>query len=91
MGPCRDCKHWDAFDGPEGLDFARYFRESLGGTSHPNRHKRANWGWCALGNSNNGDPVMAATLAYGYDGEEYGGGMHTSPDFGCVQFEAKPT
>lgn len=46
------------------------------------------WGTCKLTKTNSGE-TLHETKAAAMDWESYYAILHTAPDFGCVQFQAK--
>lgn len=73
-GLCKDCKWWEKLP-----------REAWGSFDD-------GWKLCALGEAHNCNPEHPLTLALGHgwgDGTGWAT-IATAPDFGCVQFEAKP-
>ena len=47
------------------------------------------WGRCGKGESKSGRPLCKSTLAYSFDGEEYGGCLATHETYACNQMPAK--
>ncbi len=47
-------------------------------------------GECQLAATESDNPLHGEALAVALDGESYIAKLQTAPDFGCVQWEAKP-
>lgn len=76
QGCCRDCRWWGEKD--NDLLWA-------GDIRHPtDRHH------CMLTYWDGQRPDWSHTKAYAVDGDNFLAILLTAPDFGCVQFEAKP-
>jgi transposase len=76
-GHCKDCVHWTPFDptNPGGSVYRALLHA-----------KPKAFGLCAKANGIKRDPT---SLAYAEDGSDYKANFRTSPEFGCVMFEAK--
>lgn len=79
-GLCRDCRHWRPYADEDTVPWP-----TEGLYPQPPR----GWGFCHLAEMRDARPMVESTLAFGYDGEKYVGGLQTAPEFGCVQFEAR--
>lgn len=76
-GRCRDCTWWEPF--VENDDYCPDWLEY-----------RAGLGYCEFTASKDRTPLYPETLAWAEGGDDpYQHQLLTSPDFGCVQFEAK--
>ncbi len=77
MGNCKDCKHWGvgAWDG-ESMLRDGYHNCALAETDYKSPNRSYGTG-----------PVHLRTIAIAHGGD-LGSYLFTSPDFGCVQFEA---
>lgn len=74
-GHCKNCACWEEYEAPPKS--SRYQGE----------RKLGFGGICKRATSDNSAPVSSGTLALAMDRESYYAELHTSPIFGCIQFE----
>lgn len=75
MGNCRNCRHWVTTPRPE-----------------PEKKVRPDgWGVCQMADLHAGDVCkFNQTLAFASQMQAYTAWLYTAPEFGCVQYEARP-
>ena len=72
-GRCATCRHWEPPD-----------------PSRDNRPPGVGFGRCGLASLEDGDTLQHwDTLAFAEDAESYMAWLHTSPEFGCVQWAGR--
>ena len=60
-------------------------------TDSPQDDGDEGWGWCALAESNDGEPVVKTSLAVSFDAEQHSASLSVFKDFGCLQHEPAPS
>ena len=72
---CATCKHWDKTG------------DRLGNKAYVDTPE--GWGFCVRTETGKSELIDVGTLAAAYDVDEWSASLATSPQFGCVQWEAQ--